>query len=78
MGKDIGAIHFGCNKDPALIQLGVIDKSQKMVAECKGSWPISYIETMKLAVSEHIVSANVEVKEGGAFAQNVQFIFFKH
>jgi len=77
-GNNIGAVNFGCNHDPSLVQLSVIDKNQKLVAECKGNWPINYIETMKLAYSEHIVSANVEVAEGSAFAQNVQFIFFNN
>jgi hypothetical protein len=63
----VGAIHFSCNNEPNLISLGIENRANKLLTECAGSWPIMYTEKMSLLENEHIVSADVEIRDGGAF-----------
>ena len=39
---------------------------------------VTKVEKLKLSKTEHIVSADIEVKQGGAFTQSIQLIAYKH
>ena len=71
---------MGLNKDPTLISLQLCDKQGKLIHEMKGSMVanITKIEKLRLSKNEHIVSADIEVKQGGAFTQSIQLIAYKH
>ena len=76
----IGSLHLGLNKDPTLISLQICDQGGKQIYELKGSMTASVtkVEKLKLSKTEHIVSADIEVKQGGAFTQSIQLIAYKH